>query len=108
MRGPIRPLPESFKPICDRYEIISYRSGLLPIELKIGGDIPCYVCSLQLKFHGVWISGLRDIVDTRWILTLAVLLVSIASTPSFRLDDCTRSQGDVVRAPRFDPLFTPS
>ena len=56
--GPIRLFPESFKSICDRYEVISYRSGLLPIELKIGGDIPCYVCNLQLKFHHVWTSGL--------------------------------------------------
>ena len=65
VKGPTRPFPESLESICDRYEVISYRSRLPPIELKFGGDVPRYVCNLQLKFHGIWISGLRDIVDTR-------------------------------------------
>ena len=74
VRGPTCTVSGSLGPLWHRFELHSNRSRIHPIEVKFGMDILQHVCKLLWKFHGIWIIGLRDMIDSRLRLRVPCLL----------------------------------
>ena len=66
VRGPTRTVSGSLGPLWHRFEFHSNRSRIHPIKVKFGVDTLRHECKLLWKFRGIWISGLGDLMDSKW------------------------------------------